>query len=38
MPYGADVSSPWGIKDSGLSGTDLRPELGEIAKYGRAGA
>jgi hypothetical protein len=35
LPYGADVSSPWGIKDSGLSGTDLRRELGEIAKYGR---
>ena len=35
LPYGADVSSPWSIKDSGLSGTDLRRELGEIAKYGR---
>ena len=35
LPHGADVSSPWSIKDSGLSGTDLRRELAAIAAYGR---
>jgi hypothetical protein len=35
LPYGADVSSPSRIEDSGLSGTELRRKLSEIAAYGR---